>query len=111
MTFFIATVGVLRWDTRSIALALVVFFLYGSMIWGIFPGDPSVSFESHLSGALLGVLLAVLLRHRDPAPPPKRYSWEEEEESPEPEAWPPQDWTKPDKHAPRPHQERPRPPR
>jgi membrane associated rhomboid family serine protease len=82
--FFILTIGVLRWDTRSIALALVVFLLYGGMVWGIFPGDPAVSFESHLSGALLGVILAVLLKNRDPAPPKKRYSWENEEELSEP---------------------------
>jgi len=70
----------LRWDTRSIALAMVVFLLYGGMVWGVLPGDPSVSFESHLAGALLGVALAVWLKNRDPAPPPKRYSWEDEEE-------------------------------
>jgi membrane associated rhomboid family serine protease len=80
---FIFTIGVLRWDTRSIALALVVCLLYGGMIWGVFPGDPSVSFESHLSGALLGVTLAVLLKNRDPAPPPKRYSWEDEDQESE----------------------------
>lgn len=80
MMFFIAAIGVLRWDTRSIALAMVVFLLYGGMVWGVLPGDPSVSFESHLAGALLGVALAVWLKNRDPAPPPKRYSWEDEEE-------------------------------
>jgi membrane associated rhomboid family serine protease len=52
------------------------------MIWGVFPGDPSVSFESHLAGALIGITLAVLLKNRDPAPPPKRYSWEDEEQVP-----------------------------
>lgn len=107
MMFFIATIGVLRWDTRSIALALVVFFLYGSMIWGIFPGDPAVSFESHLSGATLGVLLAVLLKNRDPAPPRRRYSWEDEAVPTEPEPWPPQDGSKPDDQHPR---QGPRPP-
>jgi membrane associated rhomboid family serine protease len=79
MLFFIFTIGVLRWETRSIVLALVVVLLYGGMIWGVFPGKPSVSFESHLAGALLGVTLAIVLKNRDPAPPPKRYSWEDEE--------------------------------
>lgn len=77
--FFVLTIGVLRWETRSIALALVVFLLYGGMIWGVVPGDPSVSFESHLAGALLGVTLAVLLRKYDPASPAKHYGWEDEE--------------------------------
>jgi membrane associated rhomboid family serine protease len=95
MMFFVFTSGVLRWDTRSIALALVVFLLYGSMIWGVFPGDPAVSFESHLAGALIGIALAVLLKNRDPVPPRKRYSWEDEEDVDEPPAWPPEDWTEP----------------
>lgn len=83
MMFFIFTIGVLRWDRRAIALSLLVFFLYGGMIWGIFPLRPEISFESHFFGALCGVLLAVLLRNRDPPPPRKKYSWEEEEDVPE----------------------------
>ena len=75
--FFVFTVGVLRWDRRAIALSLVVFFLYGGMIWGIFPGKPGVSFESHLIGAIIGIVLAVLLRNHDPYPQEKTYSWEE----------------------------------
>jgi membrane associated rhomboid family serine protease len=84
MMFFVFTLGVLRWDRRAIGLAMVVFFLYGGMVWGVFPGDPQVSYESHLSGAVLGVALAFLLRRRDPPPPVKRYSWDDEaaEESP-----------------------------
>jgi len=78
MMFFVFTIGVLRWDRPAIALSLLVFFLYGGMIWGIFPGEPDVSFESHFFGALCGVLLALMLRTRDPAPPQKKYSWEEE---------------------------------
>jgi membrane associated rhomboid family serine protease len=78
MMFFVFTIGVLRWDRRAIGLALVVFFLYGGMVWGVFPGDPAISYESHLAGALTGVALAFLLRRLDPAPPVKRYSWEGE---------------------------------
>lgn len=76
--FFIFIVGILRRDRQAIALSLLVFFLYGTMIWGIFPHQPGVSFESHLWGAAMGVLCAVLLRRRDPAPPVKRYEWEGE---------------------------------
>jgi len=84
MMFFVFTVGVLRWDKRAIALALVVFLLYGGMIWGIFPRDPGISFESHFFGAAIGVGLAFLLRNLDPPPPEKHYSWEgEEQEDPE----------------------------
>jgi len=77
--FFVFTVGVLRWDKRATALSLVVFFLYGGMIWGIFPNKPDISFESHFFGAMIGIALAVLLRDYDPYPPEKQYSWEEDE--------------------------------
>lgn len=49
------------WRVRRKALAalsLLVTFAYGSMIWGIFPGELHISWEGHLSGALVGLLLA-----------------------------------------------------
>jgi len=79
MLFFVFTIGAIRWERRTIALSLVVFFLYGGMIWGVLPVARDVSFESHLSGALIGIVLAILLRRRDPEPPRKQYSWEREE--------------------------------
>ena len=88
MLFFVFTVGALRWERRTIALSLVVFFLYGGMIWGILPVAREVSFESHLSGALIGVVLAFLLRHRDPEPPREQYSWEREEAEADDSDWP-----------------------
>ena len=80
MMFFIFTIGVLRWDRRAIAFSLLVFFLYGGMIWGIFPNASGISFESHFFGAVIGVASAILLKNHDPAPPEKQYSWEDEEE-------------------------------
>ncbi len=80
MLTFVFTIGALRWDKRAIALSLLVFFLYGSMLVGILPSDPEISYETHLCGATLGVVLALALKNRDPAPPQKRYSWEDEDE-------------------------------
>jgi len=80
MLFFVFLIGILRRDRRSIALALLVFFLYGGMIWGVLPQGPGISFESHLFGALSGILAAITLRHRDPPAPRKRYAWEDEDE-------------------------------
>jgi membrane associated rhomboid family serine protease len=82
MMFFVFIIGAIRWDRRAIALSMLVFFLYGGMVWGIFPTDPNVSYESHFFGALIGVVLAILCRNRDPAPLEKRYSWEDEAETP-----------------------------
>jgi membrane associated rhomboid family serine protease len=80
MLVFVFTVGILRWDRRAIALSLLVFFLYGGMILGILPIEQGISFESHLSGAVIGIMLAFWLRQYDPALPRKQYSWEQEEE-------------------------------
>ena len=86
LLFFLFTMGVVRWERRAIALALAVFLLYGGMIWGLLPTDPRISFEYHLAGAALGLLLAVLLRRLDPPPPEKPYGWEQEDG--DPDDWP-----------------------
>ena len=88
LLFFVLTIGILRRARRDIAVSLIVFLLYGGMISGIIPGQQGISFESHLSGALVGLLLGFLLRHRDPEPPPKQYSWEIEEEDTNDSDWP-----------------------
>ena len=80
MMFFIFTTGILRRDRLSIALSLIAFFLYGGMIWSIFPQQRDISFESHFFGAASGVLAAFLFRRLDPPPPEQHYDWEDEAE-------------------------------
>jgi len=79
MMFFIFTTGILRRDKLSVALSLIVFLLYGNMVWSIFPQEPGISYESHFFGAVTGVLAAFLFRDHDPVPPVKTYDWEGEE--------------------------------
>ena len=74
--------GILRLDMRSVAVSVMVWFLYGSMIWGVLPIRPNMSWELHLAGAILGVALAIVFRHWDVAPV-KRYSWEDDDSVPE----------------------------
>ena len=53
--------GVLSKETKYIAVALIVVFLYGSMIWGIFPSqNKTISWEGHLGGFITGTILALL---------------------------------------------------
>jgi membrane associated rhomboid family serine protease len=59
---FLFTSGILRKDIRLSAVSLVVVFLYGGMIWGILPLKPHVSWESHLLGLVVGVVLAIFYR-------------------------------------------------
>ena len=71
--------GLLRRDRRAIAASLVVCFMYGPLVWGVLPTPFGVSWETHLAAAVIGVALAIALRHMDVAPR-KRYVWEGEED-------------------------------
>jgi len=76
--FYLVIAGVLRHDSRSSALLMVAFFMYGAMFWTIFPREPGMSFEYHLFGALSGVVCAIAFSQWDPKPVRKTYSWENE---------------------------------
>jgi membrane associated rhomboid family serine protease len=79
---FVFVSGMIRQDLRSMAVSLFVWFMYGSMVWGILPIRPQMSWEMHLSGAVLGVLMAVLYRNWDRVPL-KRYEWEDDDTVPD----------------------------
>lgn len=81
LMFLVFTLGVLRRDRPSVAAAMIAFFLYGGMLLTVLPQEPGVSWQSHLGGALGGILGALLFRHSDPLPPRRKYSWELEEEA------------------------------
>jgi membrane associated rhomboid family serine protease len=48
----------------AIALAVVVFLLYGGIIWGVLPGQVGISWLGHLFGFIGGILAAYLLTRR-----------------------------------------------
>jgi membrane associated rhomboid family serine protease len=69
--------GIIRRYFRLIALSLLVVFLYGEMVWGIFPGVyKNVSWESHMLGFFSGIVLAVWYRKEGPQRPV--YDWMED---------------------------------
>ncbi|MEM7035377.1 MAG: rhomboid family intramembrane serine protease [Bacteroidota bacterium] len=73
---FIFFSGVFRWEIRSIALALALSFFYGGMVWGVFPTEEHVSWESHLFGAVAGAVFAWYFRFVGRVER-RRYSWED----------------------------------
>lgn len=52
-----------------IALSFVVIFIYGSMIWYVFPIDKSISWEGHLSGLITGIILSFCYKNEIKASP------------------------------------------
>ena len=86
LMFFAVVIGIRRRDALSITLALIVLFLYGSMIWGVIPSSPGISFEAHLYGAVIGALCGGFLYRRDPFPVYRHYDWEAEEDPGSPDA-------------------------
>jgi membrane associated rhomboid family serine protease len=55
---FLIFFGMFRKDFRSIIISLIILVLYGGLVYGIFPQQPGVSWESHLMGALVGLTTA-----------------------------------------------------
>jgi membrane associated rhomboid family serine protease len=62
LVMFIFWGGILRKNPRSLAISMVIFFLYGGMIYGLFPIDDAVSWESHIMGSVAGIFLALHFR-------------------------------------------------
>ncbi|GAA1345577.1 rhomboid family intramembrane serine protease [Arthrobacter roseus] len=50
---------------KQIALAAVLFLVYGSILWGVLPlGNSGISWQAHLFGAMGGLGAAVVLRQQ-----------------------------------------------
>lgn len=61
---FILFSGIVKKHFRLVALSLIIIFLYGSMIWYVFPIKEGMSWEGHLSGFLVGFIFAILYRNK-----------------------------------------------
>jgi membrane associated rhomboid family serine protease len=62
---FLICYGLMLRSFKAIVISVVVVFLYSGFIWGVLPQRPHVSFESHLFGAIAGVLIGYYLAKKD----------------------------------------------
>lgn len=81
LNLFLIFSGFIRGNRMLIVISLIMVFLYGSFIWGMIPSlavPQSISWEGHLSGAIIGVLLAFFLRKEGPQK--EEHHWDDEDE-------------------------------
>ncbi|HEY4583470.1 MAG TPA: rhomboid family intramembrane serine protease [Lysobacter sp.] len=83
LLFMVLTLGLARRDRPSVAAAMLGLSLFGGMLLSVLPHEPGISWQSHLGGAVGGVIGGLWSRHADPMPPRVRYSWEDEEDAAE----------------------------
>lgn len=97
--FFLVTHAFLTKNKEMLAAAFTLIFLYGSLIYGLFPDygllvGKDISWEGHLSGAISGVLTAIFYRKKGPQRP-TFFDEDDDDEDDDPDAY----WKTPEQRA------------
>jgi membrane associated rhomboid family serine protease len=66
---FLIFFGIFRKDLKSLVISIIITLLYGGLVYGIFPDQPGISWESHLLGGIAGAFFAMQFSKK----PKKRY--------------------------------------
>ncbi|TCO09215.1 rhomboid family intramembrane serine protease [Natronoflexus pectinivorans] len=79
---FLFISGVIRRHIPLMAVTLFVIFLYGSLVWGMFPLAEYMphSWEGHLWGFMAGITAAIVYRKEGPQKPPPPFEDEEDDD-------------------------------
>lgn len=81
LSFFLMLSGFIRRDRKLIIISLIVVFLYGSLVWGLYPKyaiENNISWEGHLSGFVMGIVLAFY--YKKEGPQREEHVWDDEED-------------------------------
>jgi len=57
--------GVFARDAAQVALGVILLLVYGGLLYGVLPGQPGISWQGHLFGAIGGALAAYWFGVRD----------------------------------------------
>ena len=74
---FVAFLGIFRRNVKSIVLSLIILFLYSGMFLGVLPNQPGISWESHLLGGIVGIIVAWIFRKQIEVDEKPQYTQEE----------------------------------
>jgi membrane associated rhomboid family serine protease len=61
LSAFLIFFGLMRRDLMSLMISIAVMLAYGGIFYGVLPTHPSISWESHMAGALVGTISAFTL--------------------------------------------------
>ena len=81
LTFFLMLSGFIRRDRKLIIISLIVVFLYGSLVWGLYPQyaiENNISWEGHLSGFVMGIVLAFF--YKNEGPKREEHHWDDDDD-------------------------------
>ncbi len=81
LTYFLMLSGFIRRDRKLIIISLIVVFLYGSLVWGLYPKyaiENNISWEGHLAGFIMGIFLAFYFRKEGPQR--EEYIWDSDDD-------------------------------
>ena len=69
LAFFLMLSGFIRRNKSLVIVSFLVIFLYGSLIWGLYPKyaiENHISWEGHLAGFIMGIALSIVYRKEGP---------------------------------------------
>ena len=69
LAFFLMLSGFIRRNRSLVIVSFLVIFLYGSLVWGLYPKyaiENHISWEGHLAGFVMGIILAIFYRKEGP---------------------------------------------
>ena len=77
---FVFVSGIIRRNKNLLAISMLVAFLYGGMVWGLFPIKAHISWEGHLMGMLAGIILAFYFKDFGPPLPKSVFDDDDEDD-------------------------------